>query len=206
MLAGLLITDRKRFTAGKERAVELTKEAVEISRSLDAPLDRAMALMALGNALVVNEQDKQARDAYAMATHFALSACSVPLAAQALAQVGLVHARLGDYPEAADSLRAATRAFKHVAHPLGEAQALLWLGDVEAKRHDLEAAARAWLDVVDRAERMKAVLGADAEGCAAQAHARLAAAFERARQGSRAEEHREKARALGSHGIVLEAF
>jgi tetratricopeptide (TPR) repeat protein len=207
MLSALVAGQPKRFSGDdRRRAIDLATQAVELSRSIEAPLDRAMALTTLGNVLLLDKQSSAARDAYANATRVALKANNLPLAAQTLGQVGIAHAQMGEWEQAVQSFNAAAQAFGKVANPFGEAQMLLWRGDAERRRGGLEAAARAYLDVLARVEKMPVHAGEAAQGLAAQAHERLAGLFELGGDAAKARAHRQTARELGGDGTLLEAF
>jgi tetratricopeptide (TPR) repeat protein len=197
-----------RDPATAARSIALAREAAELSAPL-SPIERATALVALGAALALDRRHADARDAFAAATRDALAGRSATLAAASLVQVGIAHAHMAEWDPAAKTFQAAADLYKRVGDRSQELHALVFLGDVEERRDRLEEAARAWLGAVERlrgAPRTGGALREAIDQAGAQAHERLARLYERAADPPRATEHRERARALGSTGLVLEAF
>lgn len=185
-------------------ARELSNRALKESQALGSPADEAFAWMSVGGVLFHDRELGPARDAFAFAAARALEGKDPQLAAQALVQVGHCHSLRKEHAQAEECYRAAAGQCARTGHVLGEAQALIWLGESRRARERWGEAHHAFRDALARLDAAPRTLEQAARPGKIEALERLARMFDEAGMKAEARDAREKARALGSDGKIHE--
>jgi tetratricopeptide (TPR) repeat protein len=180
-----------------ERGMELSLEVLELATKSEQPMEIALAWYGMGNALYRCGALDKAAEAYTRCVELSIDENQPALAAQGLTGVGNCYFVVGQAEQAIGSYEVARTYFSKLGHGLGEAYALMWIGETHAKAKSYPKAVRAFQEALECCERMEPQIADGAAQTRAEVLQRLARVYKLARMNEDYRRCVDEARKLG---------